>query len=181
MRVFFWFYIEVMEEQLTNCSIFFIYYVKKFISVFCYENEVFDTYTVFAFDVDSRFDEKIIPGSATFLLIGLTSPYSWSSWPMKCPRRIFQYSPYPASPMRSLACASISQKRTPGLMMASAFSTAVRTRSWIAACLRLRSCSRRFLSYLSNNRSRCIPYRSECILRLSEFLSRLVSDVGQQR
>ena len=47
-----------MEEQLTNCSIFFIYYVKKFISVFCYENEVLDTYTVFAFDVDSRFDRE---------------------------------------------------------------------------------------------------------------------------
>ena len=71
--------------------------------------------------------EKIIPGSATFLLIGLTSPYSWSYCPMKCPRRIFQYSLQPFSSMQSLACASISQKRAPGLIAASAFSTAVRT------------------------------------------------------
>ena len=72
-----------MILQLAYDSPLLINCVEKFKSVLCYKYKVLNTNTVFSFNVKPGSIEKIIPGSATFLLIGLTSPYSWSSCPIK--------------------------------------------------------------------------------------------------
>ena len=74
-----------------------------------------------------------MPTSAGAAFTALTSPCSWSSIPMKWPRRWVKYAPYPAAAIESRAAASISRRSTPGRTRARARSLASRTRSWMAA------------------------------------------------
>ena len=43
-------------KRLAYDTIFLFYRVEKFMSIFCYKNKVFDTNSVFSFDVDTRLD-----------------------------------------------------------------------------------------------------------------------------